>query len=109
MVPFRAYLTPGCVAQSIGSKSPKLREFACRFKQEHIDMYLKPATAAKYRSTLRLYILPAPGDRRLDEVSTADVQRLHNSLKTTPCAANDVRCVLSVMYSKAEHWELTTG
>jgi integrase len=95
-------------APTIGSKSPKIREFACRFEQEHIDMYLKPATARKYRSTLRLYILPALGDRRLDEVSTADVQRLHNSLKTMPCAANYVRCVLSVMYSKAAHWELTT-
>ena len=95
-------------APTIGPKSPKIREFACRFEQEHIDMYLKPRTAQKYRSTLRLYILPALGDRRLDEVSTADVQRLHNSLKTMPCAANYVRCVLSVMYSKAAHWELTT-
>jgi len=95
-------------APPIGPKSPTLREFAVRFEQEHIDMYLKPATARKYRSTLRLYILPTLGDRRLDEVSTADVQRLHNSLKTMPCAANYVRCVLSVMYSKAAHWELTT-
>ena len=95
-------------APTIGSKSPKIREFACRFEQEHIDMYLKPATAAKYRSTLRLYILSALGDRRLDEVSTADVQRLHNSLKTMPCAANYVRCVLSVMYSKWALWDRTT-
>ena len=95
-------------APTIGPKSPKIREFACRFEQEHIDMYLKPRTAQKYRSTLRLYILPALGDRRFDEVSTADVQRLHNSLKAMPCAANYVRCVLSVMFSKAEHWELTT-
>ena len=100
--------TTAATAPTIGPKSPKIREFACRFEQEHIDMYLKPRTAQKYRSTLRLYILPALGDRRFDEVSTADVQRLHNSLKAMPCAANYVRCVLSVMFSKAEHWELTT-
>src|SRR5690606_2684128 len=40
-----------------GSKAPTIREFAGRFAQDHIDMYLKPRTAAKYRSTLRLYIL----------------------------------------------------
>jgi integrase len=95
-------------APTIGPKPPTLRVFARRFEHEHVDMYLKPRTAGKYRSTLRLYILPALGEMRLDEVSTADVQRLHNSLKATPCAANYVRCVLSVMYSKAEQWEITT-
>ena len=95
-------------APPIGPKSPTLREFSKRFEHEHIDMYLKPSTRTKYRSTLRLYILPALGEQRLEDISTADVQRLHNSLKTMPCAANYVRCVLSVMYSKAAHWELTT-
>jgi integrase len=95
-------------APPTGPKSPTLREFSKRFEHEHIDMYLKPATRVKYRSTLRLYILPALGDQRLEDISTADVQRLHNSLKAMPCAANYVRCVLSVMYSKAEQWEVTT-
>ncbi|MBL8976588.1 MAG: site-specific integrase [Myxococcales bacterium] len=95
-------------APQIGPKSPTIREFAKRFEHDHIDMYLKPRTAEKYRSTIRLYILPKLGDRRLDEVTPADVQRVHNSLQKMPCAANYFRCVLSVMYSKAEHWELTT-
>jgi hypothetical protein len=51
-------------APQIGPKSPTIREFACRFEHDHIDMYLKPGTAENYRSTLRLYILPALGDRR---------------------------------------------
>jgi hypothetical protein len=34
-------------APTIGPKSPKIREFACRFEQEHIDMYLKPAYGAE--------------------------------------------------------------
>ncbi len=92
-------------APQIGPKSPTVREFAKRFEHDHIDMYLKPGTAAKYRSTLRLYILPKLGDMRLDEVTPADVQRVHNALKTMPCAANYVRCVLSVMYTKAVEWD----
>ena len=91
-----------------GPKSPTIGEFARRFEQDHIDMYLKPRTAMKYRSTLRLYILPELGDRRLDEVAPADVQRVHNKLKAMPCAANYMKAVLSVMYSKAERWGLTT-
>ncbi len=91
-----------------GPKSPTIREFACRFEHEHIDMYLKPRTAEKYRSALRLYIIPELGDQRLEDITTADVQKLHNSLKKMPCAANYVRCVLSVMFSKAEAWVQTT-
>ena len=88
--------------------SPTLAEFACRFEQEHIAMYLKPATAGHYRSVLRRYILPALGEWRLDDITSAEVQRLHNSLKATPCAANLTRCVLSSLFSKAEAWEVTS-
>ena len=88
-----------------GPRSPTLREFAARFEAEHIDMYLKPQTASHYRSSLRKHILPALGDRPLDEITTTDVQRLHNSMRATPSAANYARCVLSVLFSKAEQWE----
>ena len=44
---------------------------------------------------LRLYILPKLGDRRMDEVTPDDVQEVHNSLKSMPCAANYMRCVLT--------------
>jgi hypothetical protein len=39
-------------------KTPTIREFACRFEQEHIDMHLKPETASHFRSSLRRYIVP---------------------------------------------------
>ena len=90
------------------SNAPTIREFARRFEQKHIDMYLKPRTAEKYRTMLRLYILPKLGDRRMDEVMPDDVQEVHNGLKSMPCAANYMRCVLSVMYSKWALWDRTT-
>jgi hypothetical protein len=92
-----------------GPKSPTIRDFARRFEQDHIDMYLKPRTAAKYRSVLRRHILPEFGDRRLDEVAPADVQRAHSRLKSTPCTANYMKTVLGIMYSKAEQWGETTA
>ena len=95
-------------APPIRSKAPTIREFTRRFEQKHVDMYLKPRTAEKYRAMLRLYILPKLGDRRMDEVTPDDVQEVHNSLKSMPCAANYMRCVLSVMYSKWELWDRTS-
>ena len=95
-------------APAIGPKSPTLAEFACRFEHDHIDMHLKPETASHYRSSLRRFIIPALGDRRIDDITASDVLRLHNSLKTTPCAANLTRCVLSCLFTKAVEWEVTT-
>jgi hypothetical protein len=89
-----------------GPKPLTVREFSCRFEQEHIDMYLKPQTAERYRALLRLYILPAFGDHPLDALTAADIQRLHNRLSKAPSAANYVRSVLSVMFSKAQDWGL---
>ncbi len=88
--------------------SPTIREFACRFEQDHIDVYLKPQTAEHYRFALARYIIPELGDRQLDDISTADVQRLHNSLRATPSAANYMRAVLSALFGKAIAWEVTT-
>ena len=85
-------------------KTPTIREFACRFEQEHIDMHLKTETASHFRSSLRRYIVPVLGDRPLDEITTYEVQKLVNNLKTMPCAANYARCVLSCLFTKAIMW-----
>jgi integrase len=100
--------TPAAKAATTApTSSPKtltVREFALRFEQEHIDMFLKPETASHFRSSLRRYILPVLGDRPLDEVTTLEVQQLVNKLKPTPCAANYARCVLSCLFTKAIKW-----
>jgi hypothetical protein len=63
-----------------GPKSPTLREFACRFEQEHIDMHLKPETASHFRSSLRRYIIPALGDRRLDDITDIATSRSSSTI-----------------------------
>ena len=91
------------------SKPLTLRQFALRFDQEHIDMRVKPGTAKNYRYSLARYVLPALGDRPLAGITTADIQRFHNSLHEIPCAANNARCVLSALFSKALKWGVLTG
>ena len=89
-------------------RTPTIAEFAARFETDHIDAYLKPSTATHYRLALRRYILPTLGSKPLDAVTTTDVQRLQNSLRSKPSMANYVRCVLSVMFTKADKWQVST-
>lgn len=94
--------------ESPAPRTPTLAEFAARFETDHIDAYLKPSTATHYRLALRRYILPALGSKPLDAVTTTDVQRLQNSLRSKPSMANYVRCVLGVMFTKADKWQVST-
>jgi len=87
---------------------PTIAEFAKRFATDHIDAYLKPSTASHYRLALRRYIVPTFGNKPLDAITTTDVQRLHNSLRGKPSMANYVRCVLGVMFTKADKWQVTS-
>jgi integrase len=87
---------------------PTVAEFAKRFATDHIDAYLKPSTASHYRLALRRYIVPTFGNKPLDAITTTDVQRLHNSLRGKPSMANYVRCVLGVMFTKADKWQVTS-
>ena len=87
---------------------PTTAEFAKRFATDHIDAYLKPSTASHYRLALRRYIVPTFGNKPLDAITTTDVQRLHNSLRGKPSMANYVRCVLGVMFTKADKWQVTS-
>jgi hypothetical protein len=80
----------GRTAPQIGPKSPTIREFAKRFEHDHIDMYLKPGTRTKYRSTLRLYILPRSAISASTRSRTADVQR--STTASRRCRARRTTC-----------------
>lgn len=85
-----------------------LAAFTERFIEEHVNVYLKGETARHYKSSLRNHILPALGSKPLDEISTADIERLHRSLAAKRSTANYARTVLSVVFAKAERWDVTT-
>lgn len=93
--------------ESPAPRAPTVAEFAERFEADHIAVYLKPNTVAHYRLALRRYIVPTLGCKPLDAVTTTDVQRLHNSLRSKPSMANYVRCVLGLMFTKADQWQVT--
>jgi integrase len=62
---------------------------------------LKPGTLANYRGIFQNYVGPSLGRFKLDQLSTADVDRLHRHLRKTPRAANHVIDFLGSLYKQA--------
>ena len=119
---------PGPVAAAEPARSERrpsqitVRKLADRFVREYVDVYLKPGSAAIYRTLLTDVILPwrptvdgkvdetQPrfGDRDFRSVTRAQVQAIHASMKTTPGKANYAICVIGSLYTRIiEDWELS--
>ncbi|HZT75878.1 MAG TPA: hypothetical protein VFA27_04415 [Vicinamibacterales bacterium] len=91
-------------------QTPTLAEFAGRF----VDGYakanrLKPSGIAAKKTVLSVHLIPQLGDKRLDQITTEDVQQLksalgHRAAKTV----NNVLTVLSVMLRTAVEWDVIT-
>ena len=64
----------------------------------------KPSTVRSYDSLIRCHVVPALGKRRVEEVTTADVERLHVRMRATPYVANRTLSVLQHAFDQAEAW-----
>jgi integrase len=77
-----------------------VREFGDQFLS-YVEDRRKRTTAREYRRLWTRHVLPVLGTKKVTEVSTTDVQRLHRSLRETPYAANRVVALLSAFFSFA--------
>ena len=87
---------------------PTLREFATRFLEEHaVANRQKPSAVAAKESILRVHLVPALGNRKLDAIKNEDVQQLKGTLRDkAPKTVNNVLTVLSVLLKKGVEWEV---
>ena len=85
---------------------PTLTEFAPQFVDGHARAnQLKPAGIAHKNAMLRTHLLPALGSKRLDRITTQDVQRLKLALESkAPKTVNNVLTVLNTLLKKAVEW-----
>ena len=69
------------------------------------EIYSKPnvetVTANSYRQQINRYLLPAFGELCLEDITTDDVQRLFNGMKTTKASKNKLRIVLNQILDAA--------
>jgi excisionase family DNA binding protein len=85
---------------------PTVKEFALRFLDGYAKANrLKPSGIASKETVLRVHLARAFGDKRLDEITTEDVQRLKATLtERAPKTVNNILTTLSVVLRTAVEW-----
>src|SRR6266851_2394398 len=85
---------------------PTLEQFAPRFIAEHpVANRHKASGIAAKQMIVRVHLVPALGEHRLDMIRNEDVQRLKLALRDkAPKTVNNVLTVLSVLLKKAMEW-----
>ena len=85
---------------------PTLREFAPRFLEGYVRANQhKPSGIAAKEAIMRLHLSPRFGAKRLDEITTEDVQRLKAELaKKSGKTVNNILSVLNVLLRTAQEW-----
>ena len=87
---------------------PTLEAFCQRFIDDYaVANRQKPSGIAAKRTILNLHLVAAFGAKRLDTITTDDVQRLKHRLRNhAPKTVNNVLNVLSVLLKKAVEWDV---
>jgi integrase len=87
---------------------PTFREFAPRFVDGHARANRqKPSGIAAKETILNIHLVPLLGSKRLDAITTEEVQRLKHRLRDrAPKTVNNVLTTLNMLLKKAVEWDV---
>ena len=85
---------------------PTLTEFGPRCVEGYARAnQQKPSGSSAKESVLRVHLIPAFGEKRLDAITTEDVQQLKSALaRKAPKTVNNVLTVLNTLLQTAVEW-----
>lgn len=84
--------------------APKMVDLCARFLDEYVPNHCKASTAAEYKRSVEIFILPVLKRKLVRKITRQDISALHSDLSKTPYQANRTLGVLSVMFAQAEIW-----
>ncbi len=88
-------------------RSLTIAAFAPIYMRDHARKEKKPRSAEGDQSNLDRFVIPALGDRPLEQITTLEIASLHAKLgASTPVQANRVLALISVLFSKAVDWKV---
>ena len=89
------------------SDSPTVAKLMEHFLTKYLPTKKRPPrerTVVGYESLNRCHVLPAIGGKRVSDLTTADIERLHSSMRRKPYEANRVLSMLQQAFDQAERW-----
>jgi integrase len=86
-------------------EAPTVRDLIERYTKEHLRRK-RPKSQREDRDMLAHFIEPKLGKLKVADVRHSDIDKLHQSLKSTPYRANRVVALLSKMFTLAIKWEM---
>jgi integrase len=87
--------------------SPTVSVLFERFLSDYLPSKKRPprsSTIAYYELLSRCHVLPVLGRKRIGAVTSADVERLHAAMRSTPYVANRTLSLLQQAFDQAERW-----
>ena len=91
-------------ARDARRKAPTMKQLGKRFLEDYVPDHCKPSTAYEYGRSVKLFVEPRIGKRKVRDIKRSDIAELHHALRETPYQANRTLGVLSKMFSMAEVW-----
>ena len=83
---------------------PTMADLCQEYMELHAKVNKKGSSSHNDSLMINNTILPALGNKKLEEISAHDLQKLHKDLKDTPYKANRVRSLLSKIFSLSIEW-----
>ena len=87
-------------------KAVTMKQLGERFMEEYVPNHCKPSTAYEYGRSVKFFIDPRIGRRKVRDIKRSDIAEIHHELRETPYQANRTLGVLSKIFSQAEVWGL---
>ncbi len=81
-----------------------MKQLGRRFLEDYVPDHCKASTAYEYGRSVKFFIEPRIGKRKVRDIKRSDIAELHHALRETPYQANRTLGVLSKMFSLAEMW-----
>ena len=92
------------VARDARRKAPTMKQLGKRLLEDYVPDHCKPSTAYEYGRSVKFFIEPRIGSRKVRDIKRSDIAELHHALRETPYQANRTLGVLSKMFTLSEMW-----
>ena len=66
-----------------GRKAATMKNLGKRFLEEYVPVHCKPSTAYEYRRSVKFFIDPRIGTRKVTEIQRSEIAELHHGMRET--------------------------